>query len=87
MLYVHEKSLSTNPFRMQHVVMVVTMQKDNAIETGRRDRLLNNFHFHLVEVTLTCWRVFFGLCKLFVLQHHCDFNKHDFFSTVRDRNI
>lgn len=74
MLYVYEKGLFANLF------LYITHRHDNdnvkghAIETLRRDRSVSNFH----PVTLTCWRVLFKLCKLFVLQHHCDFNKHIF---------
>jgi hypothetical protein len=35
------------------------------IGTMRRDILVDNFYS--VEVTMTSWRVFFGLCKLLFL--------------------
>jgi hypothetical protein len=34
------------------------------IGTMKRDRLVDKFYS--VEVTMTSWRVFFGLCKLFL---------------------
>jgi hypothetical protein len=44
---------------------------------------VSNFH----PIIITCWRVLLRLCKLFVLQYHCDFNEHDFSSLMRDQNI
>ncbi len=35
-------------------------------------------NFHPVKVILSCWKVFFRLCKLLFLWHHCDVNKHHF---------
>ncbi len=43
-------------------IIIMAFQRDNAatIGTMRRDKLMGNVH--LVEVTLTSWRVLFGLC-------------------------
>jgi hypothetical protein len=50
-----------------------------------KDMLVNNFH--LVEVILIGWKIFFGLCKLLFLRHHYDVNEQYFFNLVRDQNI
>ncbi len=67
--------------------MIVTLQKDNItmIRIMKKDRLMGNFH--LVEVTLTRWKMPSKLCKLMFLQQHYDVSEQDIFSLVRDQNI
>jgi hypothetical protein len=67
--------------------VIVTLQKDNVamIRIMKKDRLMNNFH--LVEITLTRWKIPSKLCKLMFLQQHCDVNEHNIFSLVKDQNI
>lgn len=52
---------------MEKVAVIVILYRDNitVTETIRKDRLMDNFH--LVQITLTNWIVFFGLSKLLFL--------------------
>jgi hypothetical protein len=54
---------SANRSSLLCTVIIMALQRDNGamIRTMRRDKLMGNVH--LMEVTLTSWRVLFGLCK------------------------
>jgi hypothetical protein len=63
------------------------LQKDSTtmIGTLRKDKLVNNFH--PMKITLTIWKVSFGLCNLLILWHYATSTNMVFFNTMRNQNI